>query len=591
MTQFGSSVWAGDVSKLEESVFFIQSLKDSRAVNCTATLLNVDGSCHLVSNEHCTLDGEGRTNLYLGSSFCRMEEYWESYWALAAGNCQAVPLTIKKVDIAKDLVAFYLPRQLDEECQQSPVLTNEWVFKDDSTHQSPNRDFEAVAALGFVNGIYQESFTGRKNWLAHSLFSSAPIKRYYLAPDFYLYLALEVGIVPGMSGGISITNRGKVLGLTARFVPFQERSFIVPINDVLNFLKTPQVELSASTIMSSNLHGLAAGHFSTFDRSNTQRLGGENSSVMGGENSSVMGGENSSVMGGENSSVMGGENSSLQVRGYRPPFFLKGEARFSQDFPVRLFREPDEGIVLPENASEVLLGVVLKRPGRKLIGEQIDGFDDFENKAKSTPELIKEAITRARRGLPKISVRRNLLERLRGVHQFVFEKVGLRDLQHLVYCWMPEKTQKWELCQQGTAMPVVDLNPSKMTITLYDFGHRLRNFGQVPIGRRPLFRHVPRRKTVWKIEPSQDWSVIKLVSESSVLVCQNRHYLKLICSNNFEEFSLSITDTAAGDVSYRHTRQLQDPRGVNYINYEFGYLRSTKETRRKRREMQAHFLQ
>jgi len=66
-----------------------------------------------------------------------------------------------------------------------------------------------------------------------------------MTPSYYLYQIQNLKILPGMSGGLTITSTlydgtdFEIVGLNSEFTPEQDTAYVIPIHLILNWLKNP----------------------------------------------------------------------------------------------------------------------------------------------------------------------------------------------------------------------------------------------------------------------------------------------------------------------------------------------------------------
>lgn len=487
---------------------------------CTATLLNVGGTCRLVTNAHCVRPQIEILPFHPSET---QKAYFGSF-------SKKELVRLKRFDPKSDIAELSVPHKLKSACESLSDV-EERVRK-----ASRQIWKEAFVASGFHRNNPLSVFTAGIGSDGNSLYVSPRRVSTSLTNLDFVFEVPHLEMTNGLSGGSTLgRDSGKLLGINKSFVPFQGRTFVIPARDVIAFLRDNSKIVSA-VLQNSNSDG------------NTKQNGGENSGAHGGENSGAHGGENSGAHGGENSGAHGGENSTVN------------ELKRPTD-SLEFLREPKEG-VLVGNRRLLAAGQM-----------QIDGFDDLREFGNETAERIwfDDSVF--------LAGRTKLMSRLAGRFSSVTnwnekvwmtsgsaEKLIVKDLQ-LGFKTFLEGQPKFDL----------DIRSSGKTFQI-----RLSRDGYDVIGgtlrSRTYFEmqtaSVTRVEEIFTGQYSNDGKSIALFHNGNRLDCENDNFLKLICSSVpgapvAEEFSLS-RKSLTGEISFRYSFEKSDDQGNKTIIYRYG---------------------
>jgi hypothetical protein len=234
----------------------------------------------------------------------------------------------------------------------------------------------------------------------------------------------------------------------------------------------------------------------------------------------------------------------------------RSDRRFTQRPLLEYFREPAEGIL---QGSKIILGIG---------ANQIDGQNDFA-KLKSGGQT---QISRPQNGYPDLKIRKNILQRLSGTYRSVEDMMKTSD-EHSVTSiyYKPSSASPFgvERIMYGHSQYKMILDSdAKFLILDIDAPENLGIMqGSTLV---EAVYHTPGISMKWAIEISDDAKTVTLkdTSTQQVLVCDNRHYLKLICSNQQMEFSISNSGPNENQARFRLAQTIATRQGA-WIQYLF----------------------
>jgi hypothetical protein len=497
---------ASAVSTSNAAVFIINATQGSSSIDCTATMLRLEGRCALVTNKHCVANGVSEVNLTGAEQTRYTQGGFGVFPSRAEIRAGAHPITLKVLarSTIYDLAQLELSPQMKAMfCESGRLVDQKAVLplKIARPHFYTN-----VRSIGFANGLPQLKYTGDSPDMTRVIGFEQVSEH---EQDVLLTLP-DLDIIPGMSGGATLAQNGSIIGINAHYIPLQSTGFAIPLATVHDFLSREgaTADQSPSALPNNRLNPT-----------------------------------------GGNSHADPGTNS-------------HGDPSTHKD-DLHALIEPDEGYPLPDRPDTLLLGVS---------GAQIDGRDDFQlryQSVKGDPSL--NLVTREKSGYPEYSVRKKLLDRLAGTYLF---HGSLGYGSHFVFFKENQEGSAWKKILTGSTMFRVSVNADDGLITFQIGGHTLEKPGDLWLGAASASAKDAFIK--FKTEFSDDAKTIHLTAIEGappfVLTCDNRNYLKLICTNSDTAFSLSLSSTSARIMKFRSSKQFKDQAGQSYVNYLFGSL-------------------
>lgn len=511
---------------------------------CTGTLLNIEGQCHLITNAHCF-------NKNSDHAFVRNREYnfpeyayelrssnsnKKSGYDFFDGTKDFVELTtIKKRFISKDLAELNVTENIRPYCADlKPIDSN--VLKNVTTKE------QAYAAIGFYMSVPTVSFSKDKPWSREKgrtrllpYQSSLNIKHFYQISDLSTFR--------GMSGGILINEDKMPIGILTRHIPYQEDSFVIGMPDVIQFLKD---ESEPSPI---NPEIYFEGNHLIY-KSNNEDTIGENAHGNGGENSH-------------------GNGADPKTKGSVHP-------------KLSLFRLPDEGVIDPLNKQMTVLSKC---------GIQIDGYEDYV-RLKNCHEDI---ILRPRYGKIPLEFQKNLTERMLGN----FGDHLLTGKAHkTLYVAHTKIIDQWQKIAHGNSQNIARISGNNFY--LFSKAADLEwIFNTAGSGVRKLGRGTDRAYQVYFYTSGDGTAaIIEYASEKASpdggtiftleyknLKCDERQFLKIICSDDQDkiEFSLSKKSIQTQSLDFRLAMRtgmnIANLEGHEIVIYQYGEIKTDEEAR------------
>lgn len=322
--------------------------------SCTATLFKpAHNKCRLVTNAHC---------FELSVKSLMLER--PDQRSIPGDNLNYFPITLStkpestellKVNPAVDLAELAVPASLTPYCLVMGLL--------DQNHETEynidaNRS-DSHMSLGYHGGLPHVAHTLNRPWNGVRGYGKVTRTQTSLTGLRYLYRMTHIQMLAGMSGGLMLDEKFRLVGINRRYIPHQEVTDVIPLKDVIDFINSP----SDGQVLTAVLAGKV--RYSKDD------------------GTSENGGENSGANGGENSGANGGGNQYDQTN----------------DGVLNFLREPAEGIMID---------------GRRLLAIgpfQIDGHDDLElRKHSGLPYLFQDSAEFN-------NIRASLIERLAGTYR------------------------------------------------------------------------------------------------------------------------------------------------------------------------------
>ncbi len=514
----------------------IFSQKESSVVSCTATLVKFrkdafSEECAFISNAHCVSNPQAT---YL------------KQFAYQSALANPIALKIKKINRRLDLVQFELNSEMTQYCNSMT-----WV-ETKKTHDFFDDRSQSFLATGFLANEVKERYSKDFSWQSGGYAPSIQ-KIFYSGrnSDEKLVHIEYLHVQPGMSGGYVRSNWGDFSGLIARLIPLQRNAFVIPAEIILNWLNGKSDDEGLDMLSSADPKTLVAAHYSK-------------KHSMAGDNGHALGGDNGHALGGDNGHALGGD------------FISQVDERFRFEKILQLLREPDEGISTHMLSSAD--GIILPATPKILLGlgnEQIDGLNDWAIK----PELLKSKktlIVREKDGHLDLPLRKKMLERLDGYYKTNFVS-GSADINHNILEPNVTDPEGSRLVLSGQAMADIDVDAKKNRVLLTIHSHPM-----TPAVERLAFIQAPADKIDFKVSMSPDAKTIYLDHGNLRLLCDNKHYLKLICSGPGVEFSISKTNTMINQVEFRlsHVRPIQSK---ILISYHYGRLTGTQYAKEYRK--------
>jgi hypothetical protein len=415
-----------------------------------------------------------------------------------------LPTTLVSTDPDADLSELTVPPELSESpyCKL-PYRGLKELNDIDLLRPVDTDSYDAVAAIGFVNNrpalLYPEGLRG----------ASSPIREVSsgLRNNQHFIEIWGLDIIPGMSGG-ALMSGSKLIGISTRFIPFQSTSYFIPLKDVYRFLNAPPKIRERATGSSLARARYYEASF-TPDVKHGAREAGDNHHADGGDNHHADGGDNHHADGGSGIDI-----------------------RFGATAGVGFLREPDEGIPDPENPQLQIIG---------LGGEQIDGQDDLQRLSVTGN---RDFVKRSRDGYPSERIRADLISRLKG------KFLGMDRVKMRIFAKDWKNTTGWSETRKGRGTAMIDLRMQgerQFALRLY------QDSGLLAPGK---YRTEDKVQFIADYEFTgrfdEDFKHVTLTGKDSTMICENIHYLKLICSSANQELSLSFVDRAAGRLKFSY---------------------------------------
>jgi hypothetical protein len=318
-----SSAWSAIPSS--DLTIPIQSAEQQGETHCTASVIKIDGVCHLVTAYHC-VPGEIAPSVVIPVVSA-------ADWVRGHAQAAEIPLQVLKRDAALDLAELEFPIR-QEACQEFPVTGIP------SESEVLGQKKLTLFAQGFVDhDLFHQTYSQNKPFQG---ISSVRLYRHGGSEGEVFFEFTELKIIPGMSGGLVFDGTLiRPLGVISHLIPFQKLAYVIPISVVADFLKNGVNRVLPGPVEDS----LKFWHMI---------------------NGAIASGDNAQVGGGNNSPAAG---SFPNLPGYTRALTLP-------------FKEPEEGVQL-KNSSRVLLAV----NGSQIDGSD-DYFLKYTPVAGIHPELI-----------------------------------------------------------------------------------------------------------------------------------------------------------------------------------------------------------
>ena len=151
------------------------------------------------------------------------------------------------------------------------------------------------------------------------------------------------------------------------------------------------------------------------------------------------------------------------------------------------------------------------------------------------------------------SQRNKILERLSGEFEFnsTYKSSFVRNDSYLT---------NWQKLSNSELKSKVTISDNELTIVISEHTNSVLN---ELLPTRSVFT---KRETTqrYQIEVSDDANQVLLKSPLRTLTCENKHYLKLICSGEDREFSISLDNTQKEGAHFRYSKKL-DMLSVDYF--------------------------
>ena len=543
----------------------IRAERGGSSVSCTASFLRFGEVCRLVSDAHC-LSGSLRVASAADQVRIGLGAPQEGVPAIfgAADFSSSVIVRVLRRNTLYDVMELEVPPEIANKCRTLyPVRDTEDPLADVSM-KAGGRVMNSLAGFGFVKEQpHQET---SDNIDHHSGYGYSNLRLEWLSQDPFATLieADRFRMVVGMSGGLVQANEDFIMGLYARFVPFQQRTFLIGMATLNHWLKSAGPEEHDSNLASSEGAAELKQALPGYYLRSEQRFGGDNGHVGGGDNGHVGGGDNGHVGGGDGAV----------------------DSRFQSASPLALFREPDEGVVVRDAGPDF---------GKVIVGvgsEQIDGWNDLQLKPLQSkgPRIYREGD-----GYLNATLRAKLIDRLEGYYNAYMPGDG-PDEQHFIYGENRKNVEGYDLLNRGGGMTDIDINTGRKVsfseivggkervrtvkgplISIHLYSHPLASNGN-PLASLQLQAFHLR----FQVEISEDAKTIRLIPVLPVgssaaprtLSCDNRDFLKLVCANSSVEIGLSLQDTRERLLSYRLAYSVGTEGKA--VSYQFGKLQGVR---------------
>lgn len=485
-------IFAHSLSALESRAYLLESSNRNIKTNCTATLIKHNNQCRLITNFHCVEDHtEFKLKPYeFMTNSPTLSEIAQNY----IGHNEELDINLLRNSEAKDLAELSVPESLFPHCENITNISEEYFNNhiDDSYSRS-------YVSLGFVNKVNHHEFTHGRDFLritGYELSNTTGLHNFYINENDYFFYLTNINIIPGMSGGPVYTRDMRLIGINAKYIPFQNRSYIAPTPMIIKFLDSD--------------HESSARERENFlnNSSHTLRNSGENEQGDGGENEQGDGGE-----------------------------AITGEQRL-----LEIIQEPLEGVVSPENSDELIIGAYNHNLRTYY---QVDGFSDFLRIPRGSRQIL-----RTNDGYPARNIRRDLFERLDGFYyltrntsteynsRYDFQNNKIMELEY-----DSNHPQNYIITNTGESTLQIDIDneENKIIIVIPQTSYTQRVYSptltQLFIGEG----YTEYQYFDFDYSFNNQFKNITLTDSDKgiTLECENRNLLKLICSNGFMNFSIS----------------------------------------------------
>ena len=516
-------------------VFNIESESD---VKCSATLIKHNDSCRLVTNAHCieddqshlTIKGEDLNHInsrshsrdFIAYSTEEQKAIRLNYEKQFFGAISPSQLSLKKINRTMDLAELNLNPELEAKCAH---LDN--IHPNTSNNQS-----DQLSVIGYTTLKDREDPSPRV-WYPHEsqikqdgLFIPETqfnkIEADLCGLDYMIELN-ELPMIWGQSGGAIVNTKGDLQCISTQFNPSQDKTYCIGVDQLIKFF-TKEQNLSQCHSDKNTSENIGNGGKNGGNGGKNGGNGGKNGGN-GGKNGGN-GGKNGGN-GGKNGGN-GGKNGNSKVN------------CLSHEEYYEYFVEPDEGIqTLVNEIDAVVLNIG---------GNQIDGHDDFKA-FHGTGEMIVRPIDENL----DFSQRNKILERLSGEFEFnsTYKSSFVRNDSYLT---------NWQKLSNSELKSKVTISDNELTIVISEHTNSVLN---ELLPTRSVFT---KRETTqrYQIEVSDDANQVLLKSPLRTLTCENKHYLKLICSGEDREFSISLDNTQKEGAHFRYSKKL-DMLSVDYF--------------------------
>jgi hypothetical protein len=482
--------------------------------SCTATLIKYKGQCQLLTNNHCV---ENKSDFKISS--LKMKINANSRQRIEYANQYSTNENINSLPVTLKNANHRLDLAVLNFDNQNEGLSQECDAIDEVSSDDYFRDiFSHLVKVFVVTGIVNEApmlkFTSDLPW-DQGYGATQVFSDYDLGDHLYFSYVSDLDIVPGMSGSPVVNNEGVLVGLATKYVDLQSTALIIPLPMMLGVL-TGEIK---------DLPEVDLGNF----KNNSMNDAGNEHGGAGNEHGGA-----------------GSSGASLNKT------------------TILEFRAPDEGILIN---NEIVLGFTSKDgPFSKTYYHQIDGRDEFQTKVNkknylSSLELtgkIGSFISRPVNGYPDIKVREKLLERMDGFY-YLEERLEFAskpfNQKHAFYYVNPKNPEALASTEKATSVLMIDVDSKKNKISIES----------------------EKLNVSFDVTYSADNKQIFLSNDKLKLTCDNRHLLKLICSNSAVEFSLSVNNTSMRRVLKYRLAYNDQLFGVMGFTYWFGSVSPTDD--------------
>ena len=466
---------------------------------CTASQLKIKDVCYTLTNEHC-ISGIKKPKITLKTGSDNEPTSFRS---------RDFSVDIERSDNQSELVLLSIPKKLNK--QYCPRIFNTKIL---STEEIIN-DQSLKLPVGYTKEGHIEYFNNYRSD-NEKLDSYIPKGRKIKSAlknikHFIEFKSLDVG--PGMSGGAVLNNNGDVLGITTRNIPLQDTPWVIPMDEVYEFIQGKEESLTKNEkLYNVDLYQSRSKKYSIAD--NIVEKPGDNTAGMPGDNTAGMPGDNTAGMPNDN------------IKNF-------------EDNNLNKFIESHEGIIDFNDDSRRKLIAVKSLDGT---WKQIDGNDDYLFKSPDVTKLEEgQKIYLKDDGSLPSEVRDQTIGNLVGNYDYSNSRYFGREITY-----KPNR-------KSINGMKKIKNNNQYDEIKITQNSIEL-NFGD-------------KKKIRFEINYSNDKNSIILSRENgSKLKCENRSLNKLICKGEKEAFSLSMLDSKTKHLSYKYVT-LDDE---NRYHYNFG---------------------
>ena len=537
---FGPLAWSAQKQAIAYCI------KSSTGQNCSATLIKVDGKCHLVTNSHCVSDSPKniqiksiknyipkvrksliplQKSLPMNSAFSakdsRKKDLLWNYEGQFFDNSFDSDLETQTLifDNTKDLALLKVPDEIQKNACSNIDSSSTWSFD----RQSVERSQSSLMSVGCTRENKTKDHHPKVSYTAGTVydlgsttptFAKAEIESIPSAfkDSKELYYVRNLKVTPGQSGGSTFTQTGGFLGIQTRANLTQDRVWVIPANDIISYIRNPTASNAPNPYsLEANKNIGDNDGTGTSDPDGTGT--GDNDGTGTGDNDGTGTGDNDGTGTGDNDGTGTGDNDGTGTGANDCRYVDSSLAYFSTK--ENLFLESIGDILIS------LDGKILNEPG------------EIKNFSKGATR-----IPRDEDGYPSIDIRKQNLELLLG--KFSFEESTRKQATR------QKDSEAWTVSGQGQLLTQLDISKKKNASDQYevtlDFSAHAMQLPSVQF--HPLVAS-PKNKQKIKFDAKYDDNYRKIILKHAgeTLVCDNKHYLKIFCKGSNKSLSISASDT------------------------------------------------